>query len=236
MKKSRSPLLSIIIPTFQEKENITSIIKKTQKVSRFYDLEIIVADGGSNDGTVELAKKAGVDKVLEFPKKRGKGIDFWEACQSARGKYIIQIDADHQFDPAEIPLFIEALESGFDIAIANRDYKEALFFRTLGNHIVSILATVVLGRRIYDILAGFKGMQRDALLSLQLREKGFMYEVELVVKAVRMGFKLAQIPVSYKKRLREVSQVNLIKDGLKQMNSVIYYGLLVKPPSRPRRI
>ncbi len=231
MKKNFSPLVSVVIPTFQEKSNITSIIKKTKKIAKIYDLEIIVADGGSSDGTVTLAKKAGADVVLEFPWKRGKGIDFWEACLNARGKYIVQIDADHQFDPEQIPLFVESLKSGADVAIANRDYSEALLLRTLGNHIVSILASIVLKRRIYDMLAGFKAIRKDVLLPLKLKEKSFMYEVELVAKAVRMGFKLDQIPVSYKKRMREVSQVNLVKDGLLQLKSVIYYGLLVPPPA-----
>lgn len=230
MKKDFSPLVSIVIPTFQEKSNITSIIKKTKKIAKFYDLEIIVADGGSNDGTAKLAKKAGADVILEFPRKRGKGIDFWEACLHSRGKYIIQIDADHQFDPGQIPLFVESLKSGADVAIANRDYSEALLLRTLGNHIVSILASIVLKKRIYDMLAGFKAIRKDVLLSLQLEEKGFMYEVELVAKAVRMGFKLDQIPVSYKKRMREASQVNLVKDGVRQVRSVIYYGLLASLP------
>lgn len=200
-------------------------------MSKFYNLEIIVADGGSNDGTAKLAKKAGADLVLEFPRKRGKGIDFWEACQVAKGEYIVQIDADHQFDPGQIPLFIESLKSGADVTIASRDHKEAILVRTLGNHIVSILASIVLRRRIYDMLAGFKALKKEVLLSLKLQEKSFMYEVELVAKAVRMGYRLNQIPVSYKRRAREFSQVNLIRDGLKQMRSVIYYGLLISPPT-----
>lgn len=235
MKKNFSPLVSIVIPTFQEKSNITSIIKKTKKIAKFYDIEIIIADGGSKDGTAKLAKKAGVDVILEFPGQRGKGIDFWEACQFVKGEYIVQIDADHQFDPGQIPLFVESLKSGADVAIASRDHSKALLLRTLGNHIVSILASVVLKKRIYDMLAGFKAIRKDVLLSLQLHEKSFMYEVELVAKAVRMGFKLDQIPVSYKKRVREVSQVNLVKDGFRQVKSVIYYGLLVPPPILKRQ-
>lgn len=227
------PLISIIIPTYHEAGNIGEMVKRTKKLSKLYPIEIIVVDGGSKDGTPAIAQKAGADRVIRFPFKRGKGVDFWEACQIAKGDYIIEIDADLQFDPEQVPLFMEAFENGAEVVIAQREnYKQSPLWRTIGNRSLSLLATMVLMYPIYDVLAGFKAAKREVMLSLDLKEVGFMYESEIVVKAVRMKYKLAQIPVRYKRRMRENSQVSLIKDGLRFARSIIYFGLVVPPPPR----
>lgn len=232
MKKS-APLISIIIPTYHEAGNIEEMVRRTKTLSKIYPIEIIVADGGSKDGTPDIAQKAGADKVIRFPFKKGKGVDFWEACQQARGDYIIEIDADLQFDPEQIPLFMEAFKNGADVVIATREnYKESPLWRTIGNRGLSLWATLVLRYPIHDILAGFKAAKREVMLSLKLKEVGFMYESEIVVKAVRMKYKLAQVTVRYKRRMRENSQVSLIKDGLKFALSITYFGLFATPPSR----
>lgn len=230
----KTPLLSIIIPTYHEAGNIGEMVKRTKKLSKLYSMEIIVVDGGSKDGTPDIAEKAGATKVIRFPFKRGKGRDLWEAFQEARGDYIIEIDADLQFDPEQIPLFVEAFNAGAEVVIAQREnYKESPLWRTIGNRSLSLLTTIVLMYPIHDVLAGFKAAKREVMLSLDLKEKGFMYESEIVVKAVRMGYNLVQIPVRYKRRMREVSQVSLVKDGLRFVRSIIYYGLLIPPPPRP---
>ena len=229
----KKPLVSIVIPTYQEAGNIEEMVRRTKKLSKLYPLEIIVVDGGSKDGTPDIAEKAGATKVIRFPAKRGKGLDLWEAFQIAKGDYIIEIDADLQFDPEQIPLFINAFEKGADVVIARREnYKQSPLWRTIGNRSLSLLTTIILTYPIHDVLAGFKAARRDVMLSLKLQEKGFMYESEIVIKAVRMGYKLAQIPVRYKRRMRENSQVSLVKDGLRFARSIIYFGLIVPPPKR----
>ncbi len=231
--KSRKPSISIIIPTYHEAGNIGEMVKRTKKLSQLYSLEIIVVDGGSKDGTPDIAEKAGATKVIRFPSKRGKGLDLWEAFQVAKGDYIIEIDADLQFDPEQVPLFMRAFQEGADVVIARREnYKESPLWRTIGNKSLSLLTSLVLMYPIQDVLAGFKAAKKNVMLSLQLQEKGFMYESEIVVKAVRMNYKLVQIPVRYKRRMRENSQVSLIKDGLRFARSIIYFGLIVPPPSK----
>lgn len=231
--KKREPLISIIIPTYHEAGNIGEMVRRTKKLSKFYPIEIIVADGGSKDKTPDIAQKEGANRVIRFPFKRGKGVDFWEACQTAKGDYIIEIDADLQFDPEQVPLFMEAFKKGADVVIATREnYKESPLWRTIGNRSLSLLATLILMYPIHDILAGFKAAKREVMLSLNLKEVGFMYESEIVVKAIRMKYKLAQVPVKYKRRMRENSQVSLIKDGLRFAISIIYFGLIAPPPKK----
>lgn len=231
----KKPKISIVIPTYHEAGNIGEMVRRTKKLSKLYPIEIIVVDSGSKDGTPDIAQKTGATKVIRFPNKRGKGVDLWDAFQIAKGEYIIEIDADLQFDPEQIPLFIKAFENGADVVIARREnYKESPLWRTIGNRSLSLLASIVLMYPIHDVLAGFKAARRDVMLSLKLQERGFMYESEIVVKAVRMKYKLAQVPVRYKRRMRENSQVSLIKDGLRFVRSILYFGLIVPPPPRIR--
>lgn len=209
----KAPKVTVILPTRNEEKTIVKIIKEIKKLKKKFTLEIIVTDGASSDKTVELAKKEKV-KVLSFKEKRGKGADFWDAGISAKGKYIVQIDADYQFKPSEIPLLVEALDKGADIAIGKRiDHEDAPFIRTIGNFLLTAATSIVVGRKISDSLAGFKAIKTDKFKKLKLQEKHFGYEAETVIKSIRLGYKLVEVPVSYTRRNTGISQVHPLRDG-----------------------
>lgn len=224
--------VTVIIPTYNEEGTIVDIIKNIKKFKDRYILEIIIADGGSKDNTVPLVKKEDV-VVIQNKKKRGKGIDFWEAAKKARGEYVVQIDADYQFSPKEIPLFVKALDSGADIAIAHRvDQSVAPAIRTFGNWAQSIITSILLRRRIHDTFAGFKATKKAVLMDLNLQERHFGYEAEIVIKGIRKGYRLIQIPVSYKMREAGESQVNLLKNGFLNMTSIIKTSFIKLPEKK----
>ncbi len=221
MVKSTKPKVSVIIPTYNEQDSILQVIRGIKKLKNKFPLEIIVADGGSIDETVMRVKKEGV-KVIENKGKRGKGIDFIEAAKKAQGEYIVQIDADDQFSPKEIPLFVKALDEGADIAIANRvDQSVAPFIRTFGNWGQSLITSILIRRKIHDAFAGFKATKKKVLIDLDLKVHHFGYEAEIVIKGIRKGYKLVQIPVSYKMREAGESQVYLIKTGFLNLTSIV---------------
>lgn len=215
------PKVSIILPTHNEQETIVQIIRDIKKLHKLFTFEIIVVDGGSSDKTVELAEKEGV-RVIKFPKKRGKGIDFWDAALKAKGTYTVQIDADYQFLPSEIPLLVKELDCGADLAIGKRvDQGEAPIIRTFGNYILTLAVSIITGRRISDSLAGFKAIKTRKLLSLNLSEPHFGYEAEIVIKSLRMKYKLTEVPVSYTRRNKGASQVSPLKDGFLILISIL---------------
>lgn len=231
-KKQRKPKISVIVPTYNEQETVGSIIRRIKKFKDRYVLEIIVSDGGSKDNTVQLAKEEKV-KVIQNEGKRGKGIDFWEAARKATGDYIVQIDGDDQFSPEEIPLFIEVLEKGADIAIAHRvDQSVAPLIRTFGNWAQSLITSILIQKRIHDTFAGFKATKRSVLMDLDLKDHHFGYEAEIVIKGVRKGYHLVQIPVSYRMRETGISQVSLLKTGFLNLTSMIKYSLIKLPQRR----
>lgn len=230
IKKSKK-LVSIILTSYNEEKNIGKTIKDCQLLKKNFPIEIIVVDAASKDKTVEIAKKMKVDRIIRFPTKRGKGADFWAGGLVAKGDYIVQIDTDHQFQPFEIPLFIESLDSGADVVIGTRFgggkiQKGSVSKRNLfGNWVMSALTSLACGIRITDVMAGFKGFKRDAFLALDLQERHFEYEAETVTKAVKMGMNLVQIPITYTKRIGGVSGIRAVKDGLNVCKAIIKVSL-----------
>lgn len=205
--------ISIIIPTYNEAKTIKKLIREIKDVLKAYPLEIIVIDAHSSDKTASIAESEKVI-VIRRDKKYGKGADFWYASLQSKGEYIIQIDADYQFSPKDIPLLITALDRGADVSLAWRiKHTNAPFIRTFGNKVFCWVTSVAVNKKIHDVVAGFKGYKRNALLSLQLKENHFGYEGEVVVKAVRMGYTIAQVPVSYSPRVTGTSQVSAFRDG-----------------------
>lgn len=242
-------LVSIILASYNEEKNIGNTIKDCQKLKKDFPIEIIVVDAASKDKTIEIAKRAKVDRIIRFPFKRGKGADFWAGGVVAKGDYIIQIDTDHQFQPFEIPLFIDALDKGADVVIGTRFdggkiQKGSVTKRNLfGNWVMSALTSLACKRRITDVMAGFKGFRKDALLALDLRERHFEYEAEIVTKASKMGMNLVQIPITYTKRVGGVSGIRAIQDGLNvckaiakvYLNNLPYYPSLINKSSAKRK-
>ncbi len=229
---TKKPKVSIVIPTYNEQETIGDIIRDIKKFCKKYPHEIIVSDGGSTDNTVILARREKV-KVIQNPGKKGKGIDFWKGAQKAAGEYIVQIDADYQFSPKEIPLFIKALENGADIAIAHRiDQSVAPLIRTFGNWIQSFLTSILIQKRIYDTFAGFKAIKKSVLEDIKIEDHHFGYEAEIVIKGIRKGYRLVQIPVSYKMREAGESQVNLVINGLLNVKSIIKASFVQLPTKK----
>lgn len=219
------PEISIIIPAYNEEQNIAKVIEECQKLN--LKTEIIVVDGGSSDRTSEIAREFKGIRVITLKKRRGKGVDFWSAAKTASGKYVIQIDADLQFSPSQIPLFLKSLKSKADVAIATRfdggriEKNSISNQNYFGNQLISLITSVVCGRKVTDVMAGFKGFRKDALTALNLSQKHFEYEAEIVIKASRMGMDLVEIPVSYKKRYKGSSQVRALRDGFKVLKTIL---------------
>jgi dolichol-phosphate mannosyltransferase len=213
----------VIIPTYNEKENIEKIIRKVFSLSKSFD--ILVVDDGSPDGTASIVKRlqsefSGNLFIIERPGKQGLGTAYisgfkW-ALQRAYG-YVFEMDADFSHNPEDlIRLYQSCSEDGADIAIGSRyitgvNVVNWPVSRVLLSYFASKYVQLISGMKIKDTTAGFKCYRREVLEIIDLdsiRFKGYAFQIEMKYTAYKIGFQLKEIPIVFVNREEGVSKMN----------------------------
>ena len=209
--------LSLISPTFNEKENITPLVERVHKALSKYSYELIVVDDNSPDGTSELAKSLSSKyplKVIVRTSERGLASAVVAGLDQATGEVLGVIDADLQHPPEEIPALLEAIRGGADVAIASR-YVEGGNIEgwSTKREIISkgakLLATILLPstREIKDPLAGFFLFKRKVIDGAVLTPTGYKILLEVLVRG--NASQIAEVPYTFKERERGKSNLTI---------------------------
>jgi len=198
--KSAKPAVAVIIPVFNEAESIGAVVAE---LPRAIVDRVIVADGGSSDGTAQRAREAGAD-VIEVG--RGYGLACWSGAQAAEGTDILVfMDGDGADDPAGIPALIAPIEAGacdFVIASRARGERESgsmAWHQLLAGRIAGFLMWLLYGVHYTDMCA-FRGIRRDTLLALGMREMTYGWNLEMQMRVARLHLRVREVPVSYQRR------------------------------------
>ncbi len=205
---------------------LPNTIKGVKKLP--FEKEIIVVDDGSVDATYEVAKELGV-KAFKFEKNRGKGAAFRKGIEESKGDIIVQIDADSQFPPSEIPKLIEPLlKKEADITFGSRFLKSSKLeedsvskTNLIGNKVDSFLTSIFCGFKVTDVQAGFKAFTRDAIKKINFKEDRFSYEPEIAVLASKRKLKVIDVPISYKQRKGGKSKIKFFSDAYMIIKTII---------------
>jgi len=230
--KKRKILVSVMIAALNEEKNIQRTIKETLKIRKYYNLEVLVVlDSKTTDRTAEVAKKAGA-KVIHTGKWLGKGAALRLALPHAKGDIIVQMDADYQFMPYDIPKLVDPLLKGFDVALGSRYEKGAdveegsvTKLRRTGIFLLSLLTSVFCGQSITDMPAGFKAFKKEVLKDINMQVDHYGYEAEVIIKAAQKKYKIICVPISYKKRVVGNSKLIPFKDGYLFLKTILNIGL-----------
>jgi glycosyltransferase involved in cell wall biosynthesis len=195
---------AIILPAYNEEENIEIVIKEAKKF--LPNSLIIVVDDGSKDRTFELAKKSGVI-VLRHEKNRGKGEAIKTGFNYLKDKtidYFIVADTDRQYSIRDAPKFLKALkEERADFVMGKRDWSKVPLRHRFGNLIWRTTFNFLFGKKLEDTNCGFVAFSKKAMEKIKdYIHGGYILEDEMLVAAVKNNFKIAQVPVgvSYRKR------------------------------------
>lgn len=212
------PQLSIIIPTYNEEDNIITCINKIPKFK--WATEIIVSDDGT-DNTAKLARELAKKRrgliVLHFNKKQGKGGGFLNGLKKARGDVVVIQDADYTVDPAEIEnVVFPIFNNEADFVTGTRflypmEKKAMSLANRIGNKIFSISTFVVIREYLTDVFCGTKAFKRN-LLKDKLTEKKWP-DLDIIFQAKKNGLRIKEIPVHYKARKAGQSKINAFKTG-----------------------
>lgn len=209
------PRISVIICTLNEEASLPQVLPK---IPSFVD-EVILVDGYSTDGTVDVAKKLCPRiKVLYQPGK-GKGDALRYGIERASGDIIVTLDADGQTDPEDIFRFIKPLLQGYDFAKGSRlSYgrpPDMRWHRWVGNYLIVNTCNILYRTKFTDLCCGYNAFWRETLLKANpWAEDGWNYEPLLTARAVKGGLKIIEVSYPYRSRLKGRSNLPDWRQGL----------------------
>ncbi|WP_241661078.1 glycosyltransferase family 2 protein [Thermomonospora catenispora] len=226
------PTVTAVIPTLNEADNLRWLMPRLTAVD-----EVVIVDGQSTDGTVEVALAIRPDAKIIVEPPIGKGAAMRTGMAAATCDLIIMLDADGSMDPAEFDSFLALLCRGYDFVKGTRygcggGSDDLTGLRSLGNRMLTKLANLLYGQHWSDLCYGYVAMRRDAVERLCLRSTGFEIETEMCVNAVRAGLRIAEVPSHETERRHGQSNLNTFRDGwrvLKTMIRLRFAGPLERP-------
>ena len=223
--------LSIVMPCLDEAETLgTCIDKATRALSESAIRgEVIVADNGSTDGSVEIAENKGARLVKVVPK--GYGSALMGGIHAARGELVIMGDADDSYDFTDIMPFVEKLREGYDLVMGNR-FKGGIrpgamppLHRYLGNPVLTAIGRLLFRAPVGDFHCGMRGFQKDAALRMNLQTTGMEFASEMVVKATLLGMRVAEVPTTLSPDGRSrAPHLRTWRDGWRHLRFLLLYS------------
>jgi glycosyltransferase involved in cell wall biosynthesis len=190
------------MPCLNEARTLANCIGKAQRAFRDAKIagEVIIADNGISDGSVEIAVKMGA-RVVNV-RARGYGSALMGGIAAASGKYMVMGDADNSYDFGHIPRFVEQLRQGADLVMGNRFHggiqKDAMpaLHRYFGNPLLTRIGRLFFHSAVGDFYCGLRAFRKDAYERMGLRTTGMEFATEMVVKATLLGLRVAEVPTT----------------------------------------
>jgi len=224
----RDPLLSVVMPAFNERPTIETIIRRVLAVP--VRKELLVVDDCSTDGTrdvlQQLQPELGFTLLLQ-PRNAGKGAALRAGFAQMRGDIVVVQDADLEYSPEEYPELIELICSGrADVVYGSRflgRHRAFLFVHYLGNRLLTLLTNVLYNTTLTDMETCFKAMRVEVVRSMTLRSNRFGIEPEITAKIFKRGYRVYEIPITYDGRGYEDGKKITWRDGVVAAWALIRY-------------
>jgi len=209
---------TLVILTRNEIEGVKAMFGKIPFAK--FD-ECFAIDGGSTDGTVEFFKEKGIE--VKSQSKRGRGQAFRQAFSAASGDILIFFSPDGNENPDDAEKLKEAIEQGYDMAIASRfspqsqsdDSDSRIPYRSWGNKFFTLLANLSFGGHLQDSINGFRAIRKDKFAELKLNAEGFAIEYQMSMRAMKLKHKIKEIPTQEGQRIGGQSTAKSIPTGIK---------------------
>ncbi len=203
------PLLSIVVPVYNERSTIATVLEKVSAVFLDRDIskEIVIVDDGSTDGTREFLSDLSdpETRVVLHSENRGKGAAVRTALDFVRGEYVLIQDADLEYDPKDYPALLDPVQRDRSIPVVFGSrflghIEDMKFPNFVANKLLTFATNLLYGSRLTDLCTGFKLYKTSLIQDIPLVRNGFDLEHELTAKLLRRGFDILEVPVDYRGR------------------------------------
>lgn len=226
-RKFRKILVSIIIPVFNEEQTVGDIVTRTNKILEKLEIthEVLVVDDGSWDKSADIAQAKNARVFREI--HRGKGFALRSGFRNAKGKIVVTLDADGSHKPEEIPLILQHLiEDRADFVVGSRfsdptNKTKIPKINRIGNRLFNNLTRYLTGVNISDSQSGYRAIRASLIKRMNLKSHGYEMESEMLIKALKMGARVAEIPISFDQRTVGNSKLDPLRDGTR-----IFYAII----------
>jgi glycosyltransferase involved in cell wall biosynthesis len=225
--------VSVVIPCFNERDTIEQLVNSVRN-SPIQNIEIIVVDDGSTDGTIDVLKEkvAGLaDQIIYQPANRGKGAALRTGFAAATGDIILVQDADLEYSPSDYPALLQPIFSGSaDVVfgsrfLGGRPHRVLYFWHMVGNRFLTLLSNMFTNLNLTDLESCYKAFRAPLVKNLDLREKGFGFEPEITAKLAKTHCRIYEVGISYSGRTYEEGKKVNWKDGFRAIYAIVRYNL-----------
>jgi len=228
---SQTVEVSVVIPCLNEANSVAFCVDKAVNAFRAAGLsgEVIVADNGSTDGSIQIAEEHGA-RVIRVP-ERGYGAALRAGIAAAGGSFIIMGDADDSYDFTDVPRFVEKLREGFDIVMGNR-FRGGIkpgamppLHKYFGNPGLTALLNTLFHAHIGDSYCGMRGFTRGLYDRLDLRSSGMEFALEMIIKSAQIGARISEIPIIlWPDKRGRAPHLRSFRDGWRSLRFMLLYA------------
>jgi glycosyltransferase involved in cell wall biosynthesis len=221
--------LTVVVPVYNERNTVVEILRRMRRVELPIELEIVVVNDGSNDGTEKVlgALEDSTVRVVHHSHNQGKGAAVRTGLQHARGDLLLVQDADLEYDPDDWPtLLAPVLKGKAKVVYGSRftgERKNLLLWHWVGNRFLSLVTNVLYNTTLSDMETCYKLFDRQVLDGITIDSDRFEFEPEITAKVLRRGYRIYEVPVSYSGR--DVTEGKKItwKDGFGALVTLVRY-------------
>ena len=230
-ESNKKKTLSIVMPVYNEEKLVIDVLKKVREIKiPNTNIEIVVVDDYSTDGTREILKKEGLkyaDKVLYHEVNKGKGAGLRTGFKETTGDVVIVQDADFEYDCNEIPSVVKPIFDGkADVCYGSRFLKKeykGYKQNQLANKVLTGLSNIMTGLKVTDMETCYKAFKGDLIRSINIVENRFGFEPEITAKISKRKVKLVEVPIHYYPRTVEEGKKIKLKDGFRALYCIAKY-------------